>query len=325
MNVFDIKPFHDECCSCSSDIIACIAYHYKKNYNLIFYNSCAFGYNKSGDTHLLLRIGPWDKHNLLLQDAVFNYIGIRPQIHDRRDNNATHHSIRNELEKNKPVGIVTDTYCLPWSPTYHKHHTIHHILIIGENADQFVCVDPYLSKEINSLEQKVFYELCNAIITFEIFDGNKNINPEKILIYSIKNSLRCVDGKNDFDNMRDFSKDLENMDIKKELIGYGKDEAVTFEVMAILLHSIISVSSARKGFAKFLGDLSIRNDKLSTYAECFNKISDNWMNVKNAFIKYSFRGFDTSFLNKIAKMIHDIADYEEETVSSIINQIQCAG
>lgn len=320
LNILPKKNYEIQ--NCLDDIVVTVANWFNRGYELMYSGSWSFLY-KPAKTHVAplgnsIDIIPTDKYILLEK-----YHGIKLNFQKNKSLDDTLTIIGNELSKNRPVAIYINAFWCPTCFAYQiqKTEQNHFCLVVGVDMSKRILkyVDPFFMKSnIELTIDDLTQGYRNQIITFSL------INPEisevnwKIIISKIIDRLKnTFEELNIFDMIRKFSYHLRySLDMKKEKVVPDMNVG-DFP----LIRKLISITNSRKEFC-FLLDYMTKKYNVPYLIEFSSRIKDvtlKWGMVRALLCKsYLASNFSTVLKNKIADIVLDIADYEENIANDLI-------
>jgi amino acid adenylation domain-containing protein len=228
--------------------------------------------------------------------------------------------IKNQLRNQKPVIVILDSYWIPWDPKFKREHSKgHNLLIVGMDTElnHFIGVDPYFMLKNCILPFKYFLKGYKRILLMDV-TPEKEPDYLQILKDAALNMLHDPKGKNHFNSMREFSKDLERLlDIKKEIRGCQ-------EFSDSLLYATFASIAARRNL--FPVSLSYIASKLGYAENAIMKIAarvgsaaEKWSIIKGLIGKLFVLDQPESIIRIIANKIKQVADEEEGIAKDLLS------
>ncbi len=313
----EIEPVHGAYRNCLEDILATAATYFQNDFELMFAESWGFTFYpamRNLNTILGKRLDA-GKNDYFGNLERFH--GIRTQWHFKKTIDEYEMMIKEELLAGNPVAVFMDAYWLPWTKTYKIYHAPHYCLIIGkdDNSD-FLCLDPYVTRDICTLPGKCLLYGNAKCITFSVNKPSTSIDWGKIILNSSQKMLEtCTYGKNAFECMGEFSIELGKLkDLDSEING------CPIPLLVPVFLQLKEIGAGRRHFAEVLEYLSAKGaatDVLS-YAEVFRKLSTKWNKVRKNVMTECDRNTKISILEASAKEISAIAKEEERVALELL-------
>ena len=186
--------------------------------------------------------------------------------------------IDGSLEKNIGVVIVLDSFFCNWQSGYLKRHSEHVIQVIKHIGNNYLCVDPYCSKEEQLIDEKSVIEGSFSVgIIKKAKKEEKDFTIEELIGFGRKKELfaRIIDA---FKNKKILDEELDSADI------------IDIELIKRINH----ISLGRKAFSLFLQSCGL--DNLSKQSTTISKL---WSNLCINLIKYKSSGFSEEDYQKL--------------------------
>lgn len=164
-----IEPVHGAYRNCLEDILATVSIYFQNDFELMYAESWGFTFYpavRNLNTALGKRLDA-GKNDYFSNLEKFH--GLRTKWHLKRTLAEYELLIRTELLAGNPVAVFMDAYWLPWTKAYKIHHAPHYCLIIGQgdNSD-FMCLDPYVTREVCTLPASLLINGNAKCITFSV-------------------------------------------------------------------------------------------------------------------------------------------------------------
>lgn len=315
--MFEMEIRHENSRHCLEDILDTVAYWWGRESILMFEHSMGFIYEQqeSGLLGKAINSG-WTDTDL---GAFEHYHGIYLEKTESSRQGQIWAVIECEINKNNPVALYIDSYYCPWTPTYKKYHNLHCCIVIGaENGVKLYCIDPYVSRKVETILWNDFVEGSKGYMKFRLGDCLDDlINPEQIIQGGLDHMMGRLRITNTFDAIRSFAGVVEKkLDITLETEGYSMDDMRHVHLFIRLIH----VSNGRYNYAKLLKYLAERFDKVQflTVFENLLHVGDDWRKVVGLLSKAAFR---PSLMKKVRYIVLEklleIADQEERLANEL--------
>lgn len=308
-----IEPCHLNFCTCFEDIIVTVARWKGIPYEPMFYKSWSFQYypDKSKET-LGEKISIWRTLDEETENIICSYMGVYyERINVQK--NEIYTTIVNNLAEKLPVGISMDAYYIPWNPHYGKSHLVSDFLIIGYESDRYICIDPFVNGNTNSLKMTEMPDDQLGLILFQFHERNLDINIKKILKKSVECTLFGLKAyHNDFEQMRQLARDINYEQMRRELKEISNIE------YAPTIRALKLIEMSRTAFIDFLETCQLSDVEYENMREYFLHIVLLWSNVKCMLIKFAVKGYSPSLLDRIKVKIIEVSEFEEMIAKRIL-------
>lgn len=216
------------------------------------------------------------------------------------------------LYKLKPIGILMDSFYLPWNDLQFQMHRTHCFLITEILNDNYICIDTFLS------ENKVYIDKKTLIGNVEMlfyFNYNEKLKKEielKDLILFLKNYMG-IEHKEHVKKIEEFANDILNFKFDTiEQINHDNIERSS------LIFYIANIGWSRNNFSNALKLAKNNfNTPLFDYViSIIDEICAMWGKVKSLMIK---NVFINSYYKKASQLVQTIADKENEVMELLLN------
>ncbi len=308
----NIKPIHNKAYNCIQGIIVSVSKYYGYDCDLMFANSWGFAFNPTDHnyyTSISDRIEHgWRSSNLGLLEK---YHGLQFNYKRLESIDEALTIISTEINLYKPVVLFIDSFCCPWNPAYQKYHITHYCLAIGveKTKEMIICIDPYLSENIEKLPFVNLAEGYRECFTFSISDTRSDSDWKRLLLESVEYNL----GKNRecsaFDSMRMFANELKS-NFRKEKEIFGCNDIWSFP----LVRKMAEIGNGRSNFSstlEYIGKKYGLKDFIC-YKDQMNLIWKKWKHI-NTWLLKAFMSDDSSYpIGVVSSLILEIADTEEK-------------
>ena len=311
----NVQTVSEDYFNCIDAMMATIATHYGRDYQMMFLGSWGFFYNLSAENFSLrIRFGV-DRYS---RETLAQYHGVVSQWNIVKGVPGLVERARRHLDAGNPMGLYMNAYYCPWSSAYRRFSINHYGIIVGmdERRKEFFCVDPYsFSQEVYTLPFDSLRKGFQEVIEFHTVP-QPPLLPLKTLL--LQNGF-CQGGKERFDrqcgDIRRLADDLPgDLDLAREIAGFQED----------LKNSLIfrQVSNVSKHRAKTAVGFRYMADKygqpeLETFAGALDKAAGEWNRVNTLLYKLHFTKKD-EIKQRISRLIYGIADLEAQTADELI-------
>lgn len=301
MKLLNITPEKYDTYNCfMNNIIVSVCKYFFKNEYLCFLDSFAYQINSINDEYKIHCFT--DNFKFIMK----NICGISLFNYKRQDIYKCNQFIENEIEINRPVGAIIDSFYLPWSNYYNQLHMSHSILIIGFDSQFYYCTDGFSSQKIESVNKEIIYNKLRKLIKFE--NNNDVYLNENLVIESLKNTIKNYHDiysilKYIIINFPNEIKNIHNIEISKSL------------------YHVTNLGWSRKNFSSAL-DAAEKILCISTFNEIINLINvceSRWIFLKNLLVKSILLSDINIFTKKSIPAIEFISKNEFEVIKIINN------
>jgi len=216
--------------------------------------------------------------------------------------------------KFKPVGILMDSFYLPWNTLQYQMHRTHCFLIIEALNDNYICIDTFLSKNKECIDKKTLLNNVEMLFYFNYDEKLKKENDLNDLILFVKRYI-SAEYKEHIAKIEEFSKDLLGLKFDAmESINHDNIE------QSSLIFFIANVEWSRNNFSNAL-KLAKKNFTTPLFDDIIPIIDEvyvMWGNVKNLMIKNIFM---QNYYKKASSLVQTIADRENRIMELLLNCI----
>ncbi len=315
----NVEPFHSDFANCTEECMISVANYFKRNYILMYSQAWGFsfveGIDQSSDLGYSL-----DADRGVIHELLRLYHGFQITINNEALAEQVKENIISELDNNKPVGILMDTYYYSWDPNRNQHGS-HCFLITGVDTQKelFYCTDPFFQKKDAILDFKDFIDGYLGV-HFTV-----NLVNEEIADYSWKNIInntinklsgRDRQGESIFENMLKYADYLEkNICLKNETSGEARIIDMPFYV------KLQDISRGRKQYALFIEEIASRHNisGLFEIAKKLKHASTKWDVVRGIMVKAVLSSDESIVKEKLSPKIREIANIEKDIFDLITN------
>ncbi|MBB3114181.1 hypothetical protein FHS18_006299 [Paenibacillus phyllosphaerae] len=299
---------------CMEDCIATIAGHLGRRYELYLLWNWTFHYHEEKVSD---RIG--DLFELRYRenvDDLKNFHGIAITKVGRRSSREVAYFLDSEDSGRMPVLVAFDAYWCPWDWGFQKYHNEHHhFIIVGvdQEAEQFICADPYFSKS----DQRLPFELFDSGLT-EVKLVTLS-EPDPLSYAEVLGAL--VERANRFNNdetNRGMFLLIEEIDRRLDI---HKEQRDCPDFIATPFHmGFVVLMEIRVGYShalRFIGEQYESADMLAL-ADQFWTVANQWMSVRRMLYKMDLMGETAEPIKQsVVRMMKEIARIEKELVERV--------
>jgi hypothetical protein len=225
--------------------------------------------------------------------------------------------VENKIEnivvyEKKPIGILMDSYYLPWNNLQFQMHRTHCFLITDILNDNYICIDTYLSENKVHIDKKTLIDNAGMLFYFSYDEKIKKENGLSDLILYLK-SFISIEHKEHIEKIEEFANDiLKSKFDTLEHIDYDNIE------QSSLIFFIANVEWSRINFSIAL-KLAKNDFKTSIFDDIISTIDESyimWGKVKSLMIKNIFI---KNYYEKASKLVRTIADKEKKAMEMLLN------
>jgi hypothetical protein len=212
-------------------------------------------------------------------------------------------------ELKAPVGILMDSFLLPWNTLYHSLHRLHSFLIFAEDKDSFICYDPFMCSSYTYFPKKELLAQVTNIYLFEKLDKPKNSKYEALLQVAEWASEAIVSRQEDLSN---FAQSL--------LTITPETKSAAFVEQSSLLLCMANMEWSRKNFSLAISCLADGIDK-TIYKQLRELLTESealWKKARQSLIKSFFAPNKERCIKRGSDTIVDISKIEPEILSNLI-------
>ncbi len=306
----DVVPFHSDFADCTEECMISVANYYRRNFSLMYSQAWGFsfdenlnksdnvGYSLNGDrgvTYELLRL----------------YHGLQIAKVKETDAYKVKERIISELNQDKPVGVVMDTYYYSWDPNKNQHGS-HTFIISGVDTQKelFYCTDPFFQKKDEILDFKDFLDGYLGIYV------TVNSVNEEIKEYSWKNiinaTIKKISGK-DQQGENIFVKMLRYADYIEQKINFSNEVFGKRRIVDLPFYvSLEDISRGRRQYAVFLEEIASKHNinGLFEVADKLKLVSAKWDAIRGIMVKSIYN--ESLAKEKLPPKIREIAIFEKD-------------
>lgn len=299
--ILNIKPVKHETYNCYfNNIITGICSYFSKEVSLCFLDSFSFKLIEQNDSYTIHCFT--DNFEFIME----NMCGIKIINSDVTNMKDALLYIKQQIDDALPVGLLIDSYHLPWNIYYLKLYMPHSILIIGYDEEYFYCVDGFLSEKIETIKKENLIKNGNELIAF------KNISDVHIdkneIIGSLKKTVESYSNINAVKKYLDLYMEQE----MKDGIDIRKSKT---------MYHISNIGWSRNNFSSSLQFVKTRlNTDIFDNIICdVNYSYEKWIVLKNLLSKSLLLKNKNMFDVKSDNIISDISKHETDIVNMILS------
>ena len=216
------------------------------------------------------------------------------------------------LNKLKPIGIIMDSFYIPWSNLQFQLHRMHCFLITDILNDKYICIDKFLSEDTVIIDKKTLIDNVKFLLYFNYDAKLIKYNDLDSLVLFMKDYIN-TEQKEHIEKLKGFANDILSMkfDTMQDINLYNIEEST-------LIFFIASIGWARENFLNAL-KLVKSNFNTSSFDHIIpilDEIYFMWRKVKSLMIK---NVFTNNYYQKASQLIQTIADKEDKVMDLIIN------
>ncbi len=314
----EVNAVKEKSLDCFQCLVATVASHYQRDYELMFASSWIFDVLEKSDVNTTfgrrLEVG-WRIVNFKM---LKKYHGINIVCNKTKNVKEVVNLIQKNLSSGIPIIVNVSSYNCPWSQSYKKYKVEHYCLVIGYNEanDIFYCLDPMMADGLVELPYSDLEDGFGQCFTVELERESSLDNQWKDILLS---GVRDIEVPGGFtarsERIRIFAYQMsEKLDIKLEKKGFNDDFAVP------LFRKLKEIGDSRINYARMMSYIA-RNYNcacLIDLAQEMMVIGEMWYKYRLNFLKatYVLTHFD-----KNSRYMVEIANIEEELAQKVICNI----
>ncbi len=216
------------------------------------------------------------------------------------------------LNKLKPIGIIMDSFYIPWSNLQFQLHRMHCFLITDVINDKYICVDKFLSENKVCIDKKTLIDNVKFLFYFN-YDKKIIIENDLNSLISFIKEYISVEQKEHIEKLKGFSNDILNMkfDTMQDISLDNIEESN-------LIFFIANVGWSRMNFLNALKLLksNFNTSLFDNIIPIIDELYVMWGKVKSLMIK---NVFTNSYYQKASQLVQTIADKENKVMELILN------
>ena len=265
-----------------NNVLAVIGDYWKLNYMPYFWGKFGFRYIPPAcsmlDSQCIEEDSIYFDENFVLD----KYAGLKT-IRYNKDQLDVKSFLLSQLKIKVPIGIEIDSIHLPWNQYFGKMNRKHYLSVIGYEAfsDDLVCVDGFLSNQVQKIKTNNFLPYIDSILAFERTD---------ICTYSLDDTIAVIKHGLGYGNMEQRSQMFLNFIRDFTCISFAQDELEHFShdiATCRFLFGIICVAWSRINFATSLEyvDQIYNSDRFIKVIPELHKANTLWEKFKGQLMK----------------------------------------
>jgi len=308
----NIKPVQIDGLDCFEILLATVAAHYNREYQLAFSEALGFEYLQadSESTELIgNRINTGNKNIVNLHKK---YCGIDTKRIEIKTAEGIIDVIKQQLHISLPTIISINTYYCPWHGDYHKLSHGHFCLATGIDADNNItCIDPGQGSGTFYLPNKDFMNGFGLCYVFDIA-GSPEIKEYMLILRDSVEKIRELQHTKKIESFaKDFSTEL-NFDEEFRNINISLQDVH-------LQRNLDYVAGGRFLYYTFIQYLAVKMH-CSDLLEISNKllhIKGKWHTAKGVIVKGYYAGCTEKAKEKACSIFQEIIELEENLLSNL--------
>lgn len=293
--LINIELFREPIYDCLQILVASLAIHNNRCYEMISLGRLGFKYTKNDKNRIGDKLYMYGK--LKYYDMLSDYHGIEAYMYTLKNKELIEWVI-NKINNNTPLIIESDTFWCPWSSAFQKKHVEHYFLFIGYDLEKriFICLDPLITQ--NYVEIR-FDDMKNIIKNIIELNYEKEQDNSLKLYTALANDMdHYLDQKNMFSlyNIFVFLDDLKNkLNISTEISGY-EDNINSMPI----IENLWLCCTNRYSYGRLIEYICKvkKNDELLPFSNAINNSANEWAKIRNQFIKLFTYYYKTNLLNE---------------------------
>lgn len=216
------------------------------------------------------------------------------------------------LNNDKPVGILMDSFFCHWNRYYHTLHREHAILLVGYDArcNEFVCLDGYITEQKQYISAEIVFLHYYRIYIFDKVDVHKKLcctDFREIM----KKSFTNVQGYSMLQGLYNMKNDIMNA------IESIKNYNILYLDKAFFLLRLKQVSWSRFNMAQIVHSrFKLNNHLRHKMSEMLFQESDLWNNLNIGLVKACYTNIRQDYFQKIAIIMDRIIELNQ-------NELKC--
>ncbi len=274
--VLNIYPYQNNTKNCfDNNIIAVISSYWGRDYKP--YHLCDFNFELKRDDKKELRKIVTSYSNAMKMLRLCT--SIRLNYHNLKGNSMKLYTLLcEELSQGRPIGVMADSYNLPWNHYHGVIHETHFFLITGfeERSRNLIISDGYLSDKLENISFDYFSEIERELITFSDTDDRRGKDMEIVHEF-----LSCFNEKAIDDRENAIQSLL--LVFTEELFAQQVSDMKSRKSTSIV-SKINDVVNSRKNFRDALNSYKIPGITTGDL-EKMNYICERWEGAKNIILK----------------------------------------
>ncbi len=319
--LLDISLKQEKDMYCVESEIATVATFYKRRYEMAFLDAWKFDFlppEQSPEGTLGGRIYTGFIEDWWMWGHLEEFHGIRVLWNEDYVGKDIMYVVKTELEQNRPISVMMDSFYLPWAHQYEKDtHYETLMMVVGMEENGIYCIDIHSLKRVVLLPLDAFLKGHKQYTVFlPMRDETKEINWRKLFGDRAKRLLGEGYSINSFDSMRALADCVrDTMDFALEIKGHHHP------LNAGIIRNIETLGRGRFLFSsaiKYVDELYHINNFDKLY-ENFKTISNMWHLVKYQMIRHFYTGSpDKAACKMIGEKIEEASVMEEKMAHLIL-------
>jgi len=216
------------------------------------------------------------------------------------------------FNKLKPIGIIMDSFYIPWSNLQFQLHRMHCFLITDVLSEKYICMDKLLSENKVCIDKKILLDNAQFLFYFNYDKELIKYNDLNSLVAFIKSYI-SAEQKEHVEKLKEFANDILNMkfDTLQDINHENIEESS-------LIFFIANTGQSRENF---LNALKLMKSDFNTsffdnIIPLLEEIYIMWEKVKSLMIK---NVFTNNYYQKAYQLIQTITDKENKVMELILN------
>ena len=312
----DIQPVRDIYSNCAQNVLMNILQWKGECPDKLYSTGWSFFYDER--CHLREmgeRVNVYRSEFRQLEECLKSQYGVEIIWHRGLASGHSRTLIDHHLSEGMPAGLLIDSYVCNWQKGYGTYHSSHMIVVIGKHEEGFLCIDPYVSNKIELLNFSDFSKGMNGLFTFIFHSRYAHVVWGEALKKTVQDTLIGIEGIDDFQRMRLFSRELLNRQhLLKEEFHYDNVAYVP------IIRKTSHIAFGRKSYSLYLRGLAeaYNLQSMQAYVEDMDNASKKWSKISSLFMKYGISGFNPEIISRIALEVNEAADLEERLAYSFL-------
>lgn len=304
--MYEMTITHKKTNNCLDDVLENILAFHGINSVLMHLDSWNFVYlEKPGAKYFGNRINSNNTH----WDVLSRYFPVEIQTYNS-PNIKDKISYFEEEIKLGPIILYLDAYNVPWSAISNLSHQRHYIIACDSVKEGVVnCYDPFITgNELHSISRDIVFDKGTMFISIR-----KSNTPKRNSCYELMNYMISRKRNSDkifYDSIRDYAKDIKNMDVELEI---GNFRNLHIVPLFMQLHSITSGRYNVAQIFKYMFSIS-GYEEFNTFSEKMKSIHDLW---RYTYKKIVLSKNNKNYVSDTAVMLNKLSGMEEELFNSI--------
>ncbi len=292
--------------TCIDDIIYSISSWINKDFELMYWDSWEFKYDKESNKENLMNIFNAITINNIYK-SLFRYHKTDIKMHVNDDVNQLYDLIENQIHLGTPTIIGLDGYYNEWDTFFfHKEHNAHACVVTGIDRVKrsLMISDCYFDKK----DKLISFDLVNQATHFfgrVIFIEEPKYTKQEaiIMVKDLFLAINC----DQFESMRRFANDIQNS------ADYGEAQTSEVAQLSSIYDGLNQVILGRLRFAYMLNYIKTKYGiaELDKIGDKFYRSALNWEITLNILAKSLLMDNFFKKVDKVADKIYLAAAFEE--------------